>query len=69
MLYLFDATRLAPRHGLIRIGTGWDAANVSIATIFGAAKMEQINIFVECLDDEEMAMSDRAVSTTAAIST
>lgn len=35
--YLFDATRLAPLSGLVRIGTGRDAADVSFATIVGSA--------------------------------
>jgi len=32
--YIFDPTRLAPQTGLIRIGTGHDAADTSFATIF-----------------------------------
>lgn len=32
---LFDATRLAPPNGLVRIGTGRDAADVSVCTAFG----------------------------------
>ncbi|HAG83282.1 MAG TPA: transglutaminase family protein [Cyanobacteria bacterium UBA12227] len=47
--YLFDATRLVPLDGLIRIGTGRDAADVSFATIFGSAQMETMKIFVEKL--------------------
>ena len=35
--YLFDATRLAPVGGFVRIGAGRDAADVSFATLFGAA--------------------------------
>ena len=33
--YLFDPTALTPVMGLIRIGTGRDAADVSFATLFG----------------------------------
>ena len=33
--YLFDASGMAPVMGLIRIGTGRDAADVSFATLFG----------------------------------
>lgn len=33
--FLFDATRLAPVGGLVRIGTGRDAADVAFATIRG----------------------------------
>jgi len=34
--YLFDATRLAPLDGFVRIGAGRDAADVSFATIIGS---------------------------------
>lgn len=33
--YVFDATRLAPLNGLIRIATGRDAADTAVCTIFG----------------------------------
>jgi transglutaminase-like putative cysteine protease len=36
--YLFDATGISPITGLIRIGTGRDAADVSFATIFGPVR-------------------------------
>ena len=35
--YLFDATRLAPLTGFVRIGAGRDAADVSFATLIGNA--------------------------------
>ena len=35
--YLFDATRLAPASGFVRIATGRDAADASFSTIIGAA--------------------------------
>jgi transglutaminase-like putative cysteine protease len=44
--YIFDPTRLVPKDGLIRIGTGRDAADVSFATIFGSAEMEQMKVLV-----------------------
>ncbi|MFT4727339.1 MAG: transglutaminase-like putative cysteine protease [Granulosicoccus sp.] len=34
--YLFDATKLAPIAGLVRVGAGRDAAEVSFATIIGS---------------------------------
>ncbi|MEB3278019.1 MAG: transglutaminase family protein [Lyngbya sp.] len=49
--YLFDATRLIPRKGFVRIGTGRDAADVSFATIFGAAQLEVLNVSVDCLTE------------------
>lgn len=49
--YLFDPTRLAPQNGIIRIGTGRDAADVSFATIFGSVQMEQMRLFVDPVQD------------------
>lgn len=49
--YLFDATRLVPLEGVVRIGTGRDAADVSIATLFGSVEMNQMQVFVEPADD------------------
>ena len=37
--YLFDPTKLAPVGGLVRIGVGRDAADVSFATLIGVALM------------------------------
>jgi transglutaminase-like putative cysteine protease len=48
--YLFDATRLVPTSRLVRIGTGRDAADVSFATVFGAAAMESMQVYIESLD-------------------
>ena len=33
---VFDATRLAHLNGLVRVGTGRDAAEAAVASIFGA---------------------------------
>jgi transglutaminase-like putative cysteine protease len=38
--YLFDPTRLSLVSGLVRIGVGRDAADVSFATINGDARLE-----------------------------
>lgn len=59
--YLFDPTRLVPRQRLIRIGTGRDAADVSFATIFGLAQMEQKHIFVDCIEGELPSYTTDAV--------
>jgi transglutaminase-like putative cysteine protease len=45
--YRFDPSRLVSIRNLIRIGIGRDAADVSFATIFGTAQMEQMNLFIE----------------------
>lgn len=44
--FIFDPTRLAPLNGLVRIGTGRDAADASIATIFG--NMSGTSVEVGC---------------------
>lgn len=43
---IFDATRLAPLNGLVRIGTGRDAADASVASIFG--RVQLTNMMVDC---------------------
>ena len=53
--YLFDPTRLAPQNGIIRIGTGRDAADVSFATIFGSVQMDQMHLFVNPVQDSDTA--------------
>nr|WP_262919841.1 transglutaminase family protein [Niabella hibiscisoli] len=43
---LFDATRMVPRHGLIKIAHGYDAADTSFANIYGEA--DALNVVVSC---------------------
>jgi len=45
--FLFDATRLAPVGGFVRIGTGRDAADVAFATIRGFAMSTDIEVWAE----------------------
>jgi transglutaminase-like putative cysteine protease len=45
--YLFDATRMAPVEGFVRIGTGRDNAYASFATIIGEAELTYISVWVE----------------------
>jgi transglutaminase-like putative cysteine protease len=65
--YLFDATRMAPRDGLIRIGTGRDAADASFATLIGAATLQQMTVTAQELTDEidEEPGNDQAAVSTA----
>jgi transglutaminase-like putative cysteine protease len=49
--YLFDPTGVSPPMGLIRIGTGRDAADVSFATLFGAVMPNTPIIEISALDD------------------
>jgi transglutaminase-like putative cysteine protease len=64
--YLFDTTRMTPRNGLVRIGTGRDAADASFATIIGAAMLQQMTVSAEALTDE---IEEKPGSDTPAIST
>ena len=49
--YLFDVSGMALPMGLIRLGTGRDAADVSFATIFGSVKLTAPQIGVEGFED------------------
>lgn len=49
--YLFDPTGISPPMGLVRIGTGRDAADVSFATMFGAVKTFAPMIQIEAVVD------------------
>jgi transglutaminase-like putative cysteine protease len=43
---IFDPTRLAHLNGLVRVGTGRDAADAAVASIFGGVRLE--NMTVDC---------------------
>jgi transglutaminase-like putative cysteine protease len=64
--YLFDATRMAPTHGLVRIGVGRDAADASFATIIGAAFLERMEVTAKEITSE---IPDQPTSDEPAIST
>ncbi|HEX9390434.1 MAG TPA: transglutaminase family protein [Usitatibacteraceae bacterium] len=49
--YLFDPTGVSPPMGLVRIGTGRDAADVSFATMFGAVTSSAPSIQIEAVND------------------
>jgi transglutaminase-like putative cysteine protease len=66
--YLFDPTRLVPQNGLIRVGTGRDAADVSFATIFGSVQMNQMKLFMNHLPDPKTISANILMPTTEAIS-
>jgi transglutaminase-like putative cysteine protease len=55
--YLFDPTGMAVPMGLIRIGTGRDAADVSFATIFGGVRSSAPVIGIEALEDTENGLA------------
>jgi transglutaminase-like putative cysteine protease len=66
--YLFDPTRLVPQNGLIRVGTGRDAADVSFATIFGSIQMNHMKLFMNQLPDPKTISANILIPTTEAIS-
>jgi len=49
--YLFDPTGVSPPMGLVRIGTGRDAADASFATIFGSVQSSAPVIVIEAHHD------------------
>ncbi len=48
--HLIDPTGLAPTEGLVRIGIGRDAADISFMSIFGAATLNAQSVMVERID-------------------
>ena len=49
--YVFDATGISPKTGLIRIATGRDAADVSFATIFGPVRTGMPTLTFSAVED------------------
>ena len=49
---LFDATRLVPLNGIVKIATGRDAADTAISSIFGNIEGRQITVTCKLLDDQ-----------------
>ncbi|MDD5578528.1 MAG: transglutaminase family protein [Methylobacter sp.] len=65
--YLFDATRMAPVEGFVRIGTGRDAADASFSTVIGAATLTYMAVWAEPITPNQIPnqpMPQSAVSTT-----
>jgi transglutaminase-like putative cysteine protease len=66
--YLFDPTGISPTTGLIRIGTGRDAADVSFATIFGPVRTGMPLVQFSAVDDPGSGFAEPQ-RTTLAVST
>ena len=49
---LFDATRLVPLNGLVKIASGRDAADTAIANIFGGVNFVSMNVGCELAADD-----------------
>lgn len=70
--YVFDPSGISPRMGLIRIGTGRDASDVSFATIFGTVQWTMPRIGISADGDAQNGIvepfrHDYAVSTDSAL--
>jgi transglutaminase-like putative cysteine protease len=66
--YIFDPTGISPVTGLLRIGTGRDAADVAFATIFGPVRPVVPRVMIDADDDPANgfmlpAHTDLAIST------
>ncbi len=66
--YVFDATGISPRTGLVRLATGRDAADVPFATMFGPVRSYAPRVSIVAVDDprngfELPQRSNLAVST------
>jgi transglutaminase-like putative cysteine protease len=61
--FVFDPTRLAALDGLVRIATGRDAADASVATIFG--RMDLTGMTVSCVSDDFVPLSVDALAGSA----
>lgn len=66
--FLFDATRLAPVGGFVRIGTGRDAADVAFATIRGYAVSTGMEVFANVTDPADKLLDPSNVCIGVSIS-
>ena len=60
---LFDATKLAPIDGFVRIGAGRDAADVAFATLIGSARLQSIDVVASDTTTGSVGTDNDAVST------
>jgi transglutaminase-like putative cysteine protease len=60
--YFFDATRLVPQTGFVRIATGHDAADTSFATLFGPVTFQTMSVEMELLKGPRPEFGTHAVS-------
>lgn len=48
---LFDATKLVPLNGLVKIATGRDAADTAVASLFGNISCQEVKVCCNIADD------------------
>ena len=65
---VFDATRLAHLNGLIRVGTGRDAADASVASIFGAVELTNMQVDCALAPEQKFAALTRQRARRTAVS-
>jgi transglutaminase-like putative cysteine protease len=65
--YLFDPSGVSPPMGLVRLGTGRDAADVSFATVFGAVHSALPVLRIDAIEDAALGLVT-PVHTPAALS-
>lgn len=65
--YLFDATRLCPVDGIVRIGIGRDAADTAFATFYGQVESAPKTVWIEPVEggDQTAEWTTEAVSVAA----
>ena len=56
---MFDATELAHLNGLVRIGTGRDAADAAVASIFGSVTCTKMVVACELGEGQKFQPIDR----------
>jgi transglutaminase-like putative cysteine protease len=56
---VFDATRLAPLNGLVRVGTGRDAADAAVASMFGSVTAKHHEVTCALADGQTFTPLDR----------
>ncbi len=59
---LFDATRLVPLNGIIKIATGRDAADTAVASLFGSILGLEINVWCNLLEQPFEPFFNNAVT-------
>ena len=59
--WYYDATRLAPQHGFLRVGIGHDAADTSVATMSSCVEFASMQISVEKLSESPVSYADGPV--------
>jgi transglutaminase-like putative cysteine protease len=56
---IFDPTRLSHLNGLVRVGNGRDAADASVASVFGRVKCTHMSVMCELVSGQKYAPLDR----------